>query len=108
MKTVKEQIIDYVKQHPNCTTFECQESIGCTIDYVRTILRKLVIKHQSFNQKELNTLKETLQVITTYFLSNVWIVKMEFLYALFAEKNLLETLVALVKDLLNLVVVYTM
>ncbi len=44
MKTVKEQIIDYVEQHPNCTTFECKESIGCTINYVRIIFRQIGYK----------------------------------------------------------------
>lgn len=44
MKTIKEQIIDYVEQHPNCTTFECQESIGCTINYVRTVFKKIGYK----------------------------------------------------------------
>lgn len=44
MKTVKEQIADYVEQHPNCTTFECQESIGCTINYVRIVFKEIGYK----------------------------------------------------------------
>jgi hypothetical protein len=44
MKTVKEQIADYVEQHPNCTTFECQESIGCTINYVRVVFKEIGYK----------------------------------------------------------------
>ena len=44
MKTVKEQIADYVEQHPNCTTFECQESIGCTINYVKIVFKEIGYK----------------------------------------------------------------
>lgn len=41
MKTVKEQIIDYVEQHPNCTVLECKDSIDCTAEYVRKIFKEI-------------------------------------------------------------------
>lgn len=41
MKTIKEQIIDYVEQHPNCTVLECKDSIDCTAEYVRKIFKEI-------------------------------------------------------------------
>ena len=38
--TKKEKIIEYIKQHPNCTSFECQEAVGCCIGYVRQIFHE--------------------------------------------------------------------
>lgn len=40
----KDDIISYVKNHPNCTTFECAEAVNSTTNYIRKIFRKIGYK----------------------------------------------------------------
>ena len=40
----KDDIIKYVEEHPECTTFECKDAIGCSIAYVRDVFRQIGYK----------------------------------------------------------------
>lgn len=98
MKTVKEQIIDYVKQHHNCTTFECQESIGCTIDYVRIVFRKIGYKAPIVQPKRIKYVEGNVIGDNNVFFKQRLDSENGIFIARFVEKNLLETLAALAND----------
>lgn len=38
--TKQEEIIEFIKNNPDCTTTECQQAIGCSLSYTRTVFHR--------------------------------------------------------------------